>query len=409
MLSVKSERCQIVKYRPEFKSRLIKLQAHLWGRDKATRVAYLEWKYDRNPYTDDTYIYLAFYNKQLVGMVGAYGIKWQVGDPGQTSSALCFADLIIHPRHRQRNLFPKLMAYALNDLANTNYDYTFDLSALPHVALGLLMQGWRSIFIQTASRTIDYATQSGYLVENERKLSRLAAAYRRIYGCLDKIPLLVSTYRRLRRYTYALVSHRFTGTSRAFANLDNNADRHEINPRVILSKTVRPRAMAELSQRVGYDGRIRHVRDEQYFSWRFQNPLSEYRFLYCDNGRLDGYLVLYMKICPSGNDESAYIVDWDAINEQVWCDLLKAAIRWGDFNNISIWSATLSEDVKRLLRKAGFTFRDKTSSAHRDMRGENILVKPINQTIQQPTWSMGGQDLLDLANWDLRTIYSDAF
>ena len=73
--------------------------------------------------------------------------------------------------------------------------------------------------------------------------------------------------------------------------------------------------MAELAERIGYDGRIRHVRDEQYFSWRFQNPLSEYRFLFWDNGRLDGYLVLYRKVYPPGNDELAYIVDWDAINE----------------------------------------------------------------------------------------------
>ena len=36
--------------------------------------------------------------------------------------------------------------------------------------------------------------------------------------------------------------------------------------------------MAELVERSG-DTRIRHVRDSQYFQWRFQNPLSRYRYL----------------------------------------------------------------------------------------------------------------------------------
>jgi hypothetical protein len=406
---MKSERCQIVKYQSKFKRRLIKLQAHLWGRDRATRAAYLEWKYDRNPYADDTHIYLAFCDKKLVGMVGAYGVKWQVGDPGQTFPALCFADLVIHPRYRQRNLFPKLMANALNDISNTSYAYTFDLSAAPHVALNLLMQGWRSMFIQTASRTIDQASRSVPLAENEQNLSRFAATYRRICDHLDKLPLLVATYGRLRRYTFEPLARRFSKMRPAFVDLDGSVDRYKINPRVTLGKTARPQAMADLAKRIGYDGRIRHVRNEQYFSWRFQNPLSEYRFLFWDNGRLDGYLVLYGKVYPPDNEEVASIVDWDAINGRVWQDLLQAAIQWGNFNYISIWTASLSEDVKRILRNAGFAFREKTGSATRDVRGENILVKTINPTKQQADWKLGGRDLMDPANWDLRTIYSDEF
>ena len=406
---MKSGRCHIVKYRSEFKRRLIRLQVHLWSRDQATRAAYLEWKYDRNPYADDTYIYLAFYNKNLVGMVGAYGVKWQIGDMGQTFPGLCFADLVIHPHHRQRNLFPKLMTFALNDLANTNYEYVFDLSAAAHVALSLLIQGWRSLYIQTAYRTIDHAAKFDQLRENEQKLPRFADAYRQVCGYLEKLPRLVSTHRWLHRNIYDLVLPRITKKQRVFVEFDDNAGRHKINPCVTLRKTARPRAMAELAKRIGYDGRIRHVRDEQYFDWRFQNPLSEYRFLFWDNGRLEGFLVLHMKVYPPDNNESAYIVDWDAIDGQIWNDLLQAAIRWGNFNHISIWSAALPEDVKRLLRKAGFAFRDKTGSATRDVRGENILVKSINQKIPQPNWIMGGRDLLDSTNWDLRTIYSDDY
>jgi hypothetical protein len=167
--------------------------------------------------------------------------------------------------------------------------------------------------------------------------------------------------------------------------------------------------MAKLAKRIGYDGRIRHVRDEQYFRWRFQNPLSDYRFLFWDDGRIDGYLVLYGKVYPPNNNELAYIVDWDAINENVWHDLLQAAMQWGNFNYIGIWSATLSEAVARVLRNAGFSFKDKTGNAIHDMRGKNILVKSLNQTIQRVDWTLGGRDLSDPTHWDLRAIYSDNY
>jgi hypothetical protein len=266
------------------------------------------------------------------------------------------------------------------------------------------------MFVQTASRTIDQTAQSRHLVENEPKLSRIAAVFRQIHGHISKLPMLVSTYRRLRRYKYDPISQRATKTRRAFVNLDGNARRHKVNPCVTLSKTARPRAMAELSERIGFDGRIRHVRDEQYFSWRFQNPLSEYRFLFWEKGRrLDGFIALYMKVYPSNNDELAYIVDWDAINGHIWNDLLQAVIQWGNFNHISIWSEALSEEMKRFLQKVGFAFKDKTGSVTRDFRGKNILVKSLNQTNQPPDWILGGRDLLDPNSWDLRTIYSDDF
>ena len=84
-------------------------------------------------------------------------------------------------------------------------------------------------------------------------------------------------------------------------------------------------------------------------------------------------------------------------------------MQWGNFNYICIWSAALTEDMKTDLRKAGFVFKDKTGSVTRDVRGENILVKSLSQTNQESDWNLGGRDLLDPANWDLRTIYSDDF
>ena len=50
--------------------------------------------------------------------------------------------------------------------------------------------------------------------------------------------------------------------------------------------------MADLVQRLGHDGRLRHVRDAAYLAWRLADPQHEYRFLFSGSDRLDGYLVL---------------------------------------------------------------------------------------------------------------------
>ena len=73
---------EIVKYCPKFWNQILKLQKHHLSQDMAVNAAYLEWKYDRNPYIDRTLIYVALSGGQLVGMVGAYGAKWQLADPG---------------------------------------------------------------------------------------------------------------------------------------------------------------------------------------------------------------------------------------------------------------------------------------------------------------------------------------
>ena len=83
---------EIVKYHPEFKRQVVELQRHLWGPDVALNAAYLEWKYERNPYLDGPHIYLALCGGLVVGMRGWFGCKWQIGYPSQTFPGLCGGD-----------------------------------------------------------------------------------------------------------------------------------------------------------------------------------------------------------------------------------------------------------------------------------------------------------------------------
>ena len=91
-------------------------------------------------------------------------------------------------------------------------------------------------------------------------------------------------------------------------------------------------AMAELVERLGHDGRIRYRRDREYLDWRFRNPTSEYRFLYWEESRLEGYLVLSRRVSDLGAWYRVYIADLEATDHE---DTFSAAVRRDELGAIS--------------------------------------------------------------------------
>ena len=177
------------------------------------------------------------------------------------------------------------------------------------------------------------------------------------------------------------------------------------NRRISVQKQPRPEAMAELVRRIGHDGRMRHVRDAPYFAWRFQNPFSRYRFLFWEESSLEGYLVLRTSVL--GDDGWVSIVDWEAAHEQVRADLLHAALPWGISAKLELWTATLTEATRSLLRQNQFLHQ----------RAENrvthyrptVLVRSVQGDELPTDWRLENRSVLELANWDLRMLYSDAY
>jgi hypothetical protein len=162
--------------------------------------------------------------------------------------------------------------------------------------------------------------------------------------------------------------------------------------------------MARLVKRLGNDGRIRHVRDETYFAWRFKSPLSRYRFLFWEDGGLNGYLVLQDYVSEYMPRTRVNIVDWEAMNATICTELLRAAISWCDFPVMEVWSATMDSDKKILLRESGF----KPMDLGKGMRDHQfcLLVRPVQKVIKESNWSIANVQLLDMANWDVRMIFS---
>jgi hypothetical protein len=374
---------EIVRYRPEFLEPVLELQKHLWGTDPAVNRAYLEWKYEQNPYRTPPLIYLVLSKGSVVAMRGMFGVNWEAGDPSRTYPGVCPEDLVIAPEHRNRGLLNRIMRHSFRDLQEMGYPYLYSLSAGPITLMSSLSMGWRN-----AGSMRPY-----------RRVTRQAEAFHRVRRYLGR-------KRFLWRYADRLTLRNCFAREQPLLDLvkRKGAVPWNIGSRISLERVAKPGEMARLVRRVGHDGRIRHVRDETYLTWRFRNPLHRYLFLYWEEPELEGYMVLQEYLSELRNRVRVNIVDWEATSERVRIGLLEAAIQLRPISELSIWTATLGEETKDLLRGSGFLpVPEREGVEHVQIC---LLVRAAGDDRLRDEWSIGGLRLQDLGNWDLRMIYS---
>jgi len=367
---------EIVSYCPAHKGQVAALQTNLWTTDVNQAARYLEWKHEENPYVKEPLIYLAFHGRELVGMRGFYGARWEVGSPPGICSVVVADDFVIAPQHRDRGLATIIMKAAFEDLARRGHQYVFNLSGGQATVLGSLAMGWKSagplepIGLETRSDVARYAR-----------------------GLLARTPSL--------RRSASSPLFRFVREPEPFSRLDRTS--HPRSGSIAIEQEARPDAMSELVTRLGHDGRLRHVRDPEFFAWRFRNPLRVYRFLYYGNSRLDGYLVLKYPHPTAKESKRVTIADLEATQPSVRAELLDAAINLGRFPELFAWAVTLPDDTRSHLSSRGFKPVDLESRAH---GCPCVLVRPVSPQPPGNNWVLGNRRLTDLANWDLRMLYS---
>lgn len=367
---------EIIPYTPEFDPQIAQLQTHLWSTDQARNAAYLRWKYADNPFLNESLIQLALFNGRVVAMRGMFGAMWQVDDTATRHLVPSSDDFVVAPQHRNRGVASQMTKASLRDASERGFPFVVSLSAGPVTFINSLAAGWRSPgTYQSVWRSTAWS----------RRLQRLR-----------------------HRALQTRWSRHFTGTLNAlrpggpFAHLDHAAD---ISGRLSLSRDPRPQEMAALVGRLPWDGRIRHVRDADYFSWRFGNPLNDYRFLFWNDGELRGYLVLQRYVSDRYDPGCVNIADWEASDEAVQTALLETALRCGRFARIHAWTVSLGEPVRTLLHDHGF---EAIEPAGIRTRSRGLLVRRLADTPRDARWMLGSRDLLNITDWDLRMLYSMA-
>jgi hypothetical protein len=375
----------IFTYEKQYHNELLVLLADLWGKDIHLNNSYFEWKYLKNPYDQSPLIYMALAGNKLVGVRSFCVTHWQAGNPGTTFLSLADADTVIDQDYRRKGLFSLVNQYSLEALISSQYKTIITLSANRGSAAAVLKMGWKNVgFIQTA-----YYLPSSQQTQGDffsRILQKSA-----VHRFLNK---------HLRQITYPQTV--VEGTT--FEKLDQSSTkiRSQLNQPIFVLQEPQPEAMAELVERVVDDGRIRQVRDNAFFQWRYKNPRSKYRFLYWGNvDKIDGYIVLRSRI--NERDGNVMIVDWETENLDIFKNLLNASIKLGQFRYLSTWSESLSHEKKKMLKERGFSISTYVGEEDRDNFPPIILVNKIADN----NWKINNCNILDVSNWDLRPIYAD--
>lgn len=370
---------EIVRYEPAFKKQVLDLQTHLLSSSLALNSAYFEWKYERNPYLAEPLIYIAVHDGRAVGMRGFSGVEWEAGLPPQRFRGLYADDAVVLPDHRRGGLIHKIMAAAFKDLANRGYEYVFNLSAGPAIFHQSLSTGWHSVgYVQLMRwRPLPVSFQKG-----------LGRILRRMPLMSHRLDALFLQWMKKRR--------------RSLADIDQDRIKHAFKtiPWIFFEDRPRCAAMADLVKKIGSRGKIRHVRDGEYFDWRFQNPFRRYRFVFYEKAGLEGYLVLMERTSEFADKEALYVVDWEGTNAMVKAELLQAAFSYATNRAMYIWSATLAPETTAALNAKGFKMLRQPPEI------PAILVRPVRDENLNSDWLLADRQLLDLANWELRMLYS---
>jgi hypothetical protein len=372
----------IVKFRPEHKALVAELQKELWSSDAALNERYLDWKYPSRPGAPQPLVYLALHRGRAVGMRGFHEARLEAGAPSQIFRVLIAGDAVVAPAHRNRGLVARILDLAWADMAAGDHPYAVSVGGANRVnTLGLLTLGWKSAgALEPVGRT---SAQARRREDLSRALRRLPIVWR-----LSESRCLYSADQR-----------------RPFRHLDAARTGRGAVAGLPVSVESEPRTddMAALVSRLGHDGRIRYLRDREYLGWRFRNPMSEYRFLYWTEQRLEGYLVLSRRASDLGGWERVYIADLEAGDPRIRRELLAAAIAWGRFPELVTWNAGLSKRDADLLADQGLVPVDPEDRS----RGcPGILVRPLADARPAAEWQLGNRDLLDIRDWDVRVLYS---
>lgn len=160
--------------------------------------------------------------------------------------------------------------------------------------------------------------------------------------------------------------------------------------------------MVHLKRELVRDTRIRHVQDEEYYAWRLENPSSHYRYIFWDDSKLQGYLILQAtRFFPH---HPVSLVDWCASNDEIRAELVRAAIQLTYGQDLFTWSATLSEGERRIFEDAGFGPLPEGSTNNPWI----AAACPVREMPDQE-WCLGDQRLLDIKNCDFRLLDPRSF
>jgi GNAT superfamily N-acetyltransferase len=359
---------QIVPYRPEFRRRAAELRSSVFGHSVSLNEQYLDWKYHRNPFPEATVLYLALAGEEVVGMRGMFGTRWAFPS-GEIVGLSQDADVMVAPEFRGRGLYRAMDVAALARMAEGGVSHMISMSANAANRAAANRLGWTEVGgYQVARRRV-----RGWPYGPE-VTGRVASAVRR------RLNWNMWRYGQFHLFDRRAKDQPSSDMSHCLSHVD-------------------PPGIADLIARSPKPRPIYPLRSPEYLSWRFDNPLAEYRFVYRRSDPIDGYLVL-----AKSNPWHVWIVDMEATDADAARELLMAAIKCSTRAALDLWTVSLAEDYSKVLDELDFSLLSPDNSPAAD---GVFMVRPT--AVGDLSLMLNGYSLRDLSNWDLRMVSSDAY
>jgi GNAT superfamily N-acetyltransferase len=351
-------RVEIVGFDDELLGQAALLRSSEWGGTSRANSDYLVWKYLRNPYLDPPVLQFALRAGRVVGMRGSIGACWE--SAGVRYMIPSGGDLVVDRGQRGRGIAGAMQRAALAELADRGIGASISLSANRLGAASAASGGW----VPVAGLEV---------VEWERT----APSYTHRLASVG----IDETFRLVRRMRVPVSRRRVS----PFRELDVAIARRRHRLR-----RAAPAELAAIAALEGSSPRLRHVRDEEYFSWRLSNPLAHYRAL----ASSDAYVVLHW----DGERTFANLVDWRSRDRSA-LDALGGEIL-EHVQGLRMWSTSLDDALWDVVGAVGQLTESTDPSAAFVVRTTDVDRCDLEHA---------GATLTDAACWDIRMLDSDAF
>lgn len=328
----------------------------------------LDWKFVHNPYADHTPIIVAETDGQIVGSRAFVGHQIRAGD--QTVRAFQGTDAMVHPDHRQRGVYSRLVKYTTEYYENEEQALRFTFPN-KQARTGNLKHGARLVgSVPTFFRIQNPAAMLSS--STDAHVSRLAEQF--------GTPIMNG---------YFTVRDRLASTPAEAVTIDRHTD-------------IPADALGSLYEKQTPDG-LHTVRDESYYRWRFNNPSWEY---VAYTARREDTLVGSMVVGTTTRNGAIVtrLADVLPIGERthnpVLAYLLETALaEYRDSDVIAAFGRGVS---RSLLTSYGF-FPDDRLPLSRFTADTEMVIRPFSSADSR--WWLDDKELTNEANWLLE--YSD--
>lgn len=340
----------IIPYSLQYKEQVVFLLKNMWkSLDETQRRERFEWRYEKNPYHSEPFIYVALDNNKVAAFRGF--VLQHFIQNGKTYKVFSPADAIVHPDYRRMGLFSKLTIRCLEDIHAQFPDNSLVLNlSSNHLSTpGYLKKGW-----QATNGLKNYAYRISFKKFVSSKFSRSS-------------PDSVDPQARISKKGYLL-------------EISNKLNSKEFSS--IAEKTREPQKLS-------------NVRDQAYFNWRYSYQPELYTYVSCWQGEyLAGFAVI-----ENISSAQSRLCEYCAPDYHILQLILDFAIKYLSIPIMRTYA--LSGMDKKLLAKCGFVNEPSMLLNIIKKQRLPVLVRPTRPEPEDQDFLINGSDIRDINKWQI--------